>query len=110
MNKLNQVVIEGTVYGKPTMKEEKYKTVCSMRVKYERYYKIGEKDAVETSFFTVKTFGELAESVYNLAHNGRGVRIVGRLKMERCRIETEGETEEVVCILCEHAEFFNDVL
>ena len=65
MNKLNQVVIEGTVYGKPTMKEEKYKTVCSMRVKYERYYKIGEKDAVETSFFTVKTFGELAKSVYN---------------------------------------------
>lgn len=107
MNKLNSIVLEGTVYGKPALTEGKYKTVCSMRVKYERMYKIGEKDAVETSFFTVKTFGELAKSVYNLAHENRGVRIVGCLRMERHR--TEGKTKEEVYILCEHAEFCKEV-
>jgi single-stranded DNA-binding protein len=56
------------------------------------------------SFFDVETWSKLAEHCYNLAHKGRGVRVVGRLKQDRWN-GSDGKSHSKITIVAEHVEF-----
>jgi single-strand DNA-binding protein len=63
----------------------------------------------ETGVFTVQTRGKLAETVRKHIHEGRGVRVVGRLK-EVQWTGADGKRQSTVFIAAEHVEFHPEQL
>lgn len=108
MNNLNQVLIEGHLCQNPEMKQPIPGTfVCTFIIGVNRSFmaKNGKGPyATETSFFPIHVWGDLAILCEKYLTQGRGVRIVGRLKQERWGLETETPRQRVV-IIAEHVEF-----
>jgi single-strand DNA-binding protein len=105
MNNLNSILIEGNLVRDPESRTTpKGTAVCSFQIASNRYYKQDSGLEKEVSFFTVESWGKLAESVGSQGRKGRGVRVVGRLKQERWQ-DREGKAQSKVSIIAEHVEF-----
>ena len=105
MNNLNSTLIEGNLVRDAELRSTpKGTAVCTFQIASNRYYKQDSGLEKEVSFFTVESWGKLAESVGNQGRKGRGVRVVGRLKQERWQ-DREGKAQSKVSIVAEHVEF-----
>jgi single-strand DNA-binding protein len=69
-----------------------------------RYFKQDEETQKEVAFFEVTSWARLAEVCGESLLEGRGVRIVGRLKQDRWT-SPEGQGRSKVLIVAEHVEF-----
>ena len=108
MNQLNSVLLEGDLAGNPTLAYTgKGTALCTFVLASKRTTKVeGEPDgltgdagryAVETGYFNVVCYSHLAEVCNEYLREGRGVRVVGRLRQN-------SESKQVE-ILAEHVEF-----
>ncbi len=105
MNNLNSVIVEGNLTKDPTSQTTPSgKLVCKFTIANNRYYKVGDENQQEVSFFTVETWGKVADSCAEYLKKGRGVRVVGRLKQERWRDQDDNARERAV-LVAEHVEF-----
>ncbi|MGI5059091.1 single-stranded DNA-binding protein [Treponema pectinovorum] len=107
MNALNQIIIEGNVVRTPTVKEtQKGTKVSVLPIAVNHFYRDNNgKDVDEVGFYDVETWGEkFTEHVSKYALQGRGVRVVGRLKQSRWKDEN-GKNHSKVFIVAEHVEF-----
>ena len=105
MNNLNSVIIEGNLTKDPEeVLTPKGTPVCKFTIATNRYYKNGEQQQQEVSFFAVETWAKLASSCSSYLEKGRGVRVVGRLKQERWT-GTDDKRHERVVVVAEHVEF-----
>lgn len=75
-NNLNQILIEGTLYSDPSVKNKK--TLIS--IESTRYFNGAEK---ETCHFDIYAEGELGKNCLAELKKGRGVRVIGRLTKSR---------------------------
>lgn len=106
MNQLNSLIIEGNVTREPEYKETTngYK-VCNIPIAVNRFYKNSDDQGVnEVSYFTIETFGKMAEVCHEKCKKGRGLRVVGRIKQSRWT-NAEGKATSRVSIIAEHVEF-----
>lgn len=106
MNQLNSLIIEGNVTKEPEFKETAngYK-VCNIPIAVNRFYKNSEDQGVnEVSYFTIETFGKMAEVCHEKCKKGRGIRVVGRIKQNRWT-NADGKATSRVSIVAEHVEF-----
>jgi len=105
MNNLNSILIEGNLVRDAELRSTpKGTAVCTFPIASNRYYKQDSGVEKEVSFFTVESWGKLAENVGSQGRKGRGVRVVGRLKQERWQ-DREGKAQSKVSIVAEHVEF-----
>lgn len=105
MNHLNSVLIEGNFVHDPVFrKTEKGTPVCTFSLASDRFFKQDAHTKKETGFFEVESRSELAEHCCKQGREGRGVRVVGRLKQERWN-DAEGKEHSKVSIVAEHVEF-----
>jgi single-strand DNA-binding protein len=105
VNNLNSILVEGNLVRDPELRTTpKGTTVCTFQIASNRYYKQDSGLEKEVFFFTVESWGKLAESVGNQGRKGHGVRVVGRLKQERWQ-DREGKAQSKVSIVAEHVEF-----
>jgi len=105
MNNLNTVLIEGNLTRDPKMMSySKNFELCRFSIANNRYYL--KKDGTwntDTSYFLIEVFGQAANACIKYLKKGRGVRIVGRLKLNQWKIQ--GMPHELVTIIAEHIEF-----
>ncbi len=105
MNSLNSVLVEGFLSRDP---ELIYKAsglpVCKFTIESQRFYKDDGAAKEEVSYFEVRVFSQGAVACQNTLTKSRGVRIVGRLREERC-VDSEGKVKSLVLIIAEHVEF-----
>jgi single-strand DNA-binding protein len=78
--------------------------VCSFALASNRYFKQDEETQKEVSYFDVTTWSRLAKVCGEYLKEGRGVRVVGRLKQDRWT-NPEGQARSKVEIVAEHVEF-----
>ena len=86
MNAMNQIIIEGNIVRAPTHKETPRGTkVTTVPIAVNHFYKDSSgRDVDEVGFYEVETWGEKFSALMaKYALQGRGVRIVGRLKQDR---------------------------
>ena len=97
MNALNSILIEGNVIANPEKRETPHgTTVCDFKIASSRFYRQDETTEEEKSIFDIESRAKLAESCAEHCTEGRGVRVVGRLKQcEDGRIK----------VVAEHVEF-----
>lgn len=102
MNNLNSVLLEGTCVSKPVVKAvaDSQKALCSFVVESVRNERGGDK---EVSIFEIETYGRLAGSLGQTITEGRGLRIVGRMKQIHWKDET-GEDKSTIWVIAEHIE------
>lgn len=101
MNNLNSLIIEGKAEIKETQKFANGSTCTVLNLTSER--KI-QKDESEISFFSVYTYGKMAEVLEKtLKNSSRDIRIVGRIKQNRFK-DTEGKSHSELVIIAEHIE------
>lgn len=101
MNNLNSLIIEGVVKGEPHEVEVGASKRVYFSVEVARYYKTRDgNDATELSQFKVVTYGRMCDT---RLEEGRGVRIVGRLKQSTW--DEGGVTHSEVQIVAEHIEY-----
>lgn len=106
MNSLNSILLEGKLDRAPeTKKTPKGATICTFTVKSVRWIKDpnGKQDP-EYSYFEVEAWAALADRCAHELTEGRGVRVVGRLKQNLTFHEDGTKTEKVV-IVAEHVDF-----
>jgi len=106
MNNLNSVLIEGHLVRDPDTKVfDNERTLTTLVMANNRYYtdKTGEF-IEEVSYFTVTTWGLLAQTCSEYLTKGRGLRVIGRLRQERWK-ESNNDMRERVGIVAEHIEF-----
>jgi single-strand DNA-binding protein len=102
MNNLNSVLIEGVLDGDPVITDG----VCHMRMVSERsFYDSDDRENLfkEVSYFNIEVPGKLGNCCKKLGFNGRGFRVVGRLKQEEQVIDGKDQSRYV--IVAEHVEF-----
>lgn len=101
MNMLNSVIIEGGV-----VRDLEDKPNYSDFELVSTHYSVDSegKKHEENNRFTVEVFGKLAEFCQDRLVKGRGVRVVGRLKVRNWKDENGNEFSRVV-IIAEHIEF-----
>lgn len=107
MNAMNQIIIEGNVVRTPTLKETPRGTkVCTMPIAVNHFYKDSAgNDVDEVGFYDVESWGDkFTDRIAKLAMQGRGVRIVGRLKQDRWK-DSDGKKHSKVFIVAEHVDF-----
>jgi single-strand DNA-binding protein len=105
MNHLNSILIEGILSEDPLFRYTPKNTpVCTFTIVSNRYYKGDMGVEKEVSNFRIEAWGKLAENCDNLGKEGRGVRVVGRLKQYRWT-GTDGKEREKLIIVAEHVEF-----
>ncbi|GHT71392.1 single-stranded DNA-binding protein [Spirochaetia bacterium] len=105
MNNLNSILIEGNLARDPVFRETAKGTpLCTFSIASNRFYKQGEEIEKEVSFFDVESWAKVAQSVQNLGHKGRGVRVVGRIRQDRWN-DRDGKARSRVTIVAEHVEF-----
>jgi single-strand DNA-binding protein len=107
MNSLNSIILEGNVIRPPQIQETSKGTpICKLRIAVSRWYKsLNGEVQNEISYFDVDTWGALAKTCSETCENGRGVRVVGRLKQERWQDESTGKNRSRETIVAEHIEF-----
>ena len=97
MNTLNSILIEGNVVATPEKCETVHgNTICNFKIvnsRFEYYDGTLEKD---DSIFDIEAYGKHAKECIESCTEGRGVRVVGRLK----RYE-----DGSVKIVADHVEF-----
>jgi single-strand DNA-binding protein len=105
MNNLNSVLIEGTLTEDPISKPTSKGVARSiLSVVSTRYYKTENGIEQEDNNINVESFGKLAESIQETGKEGRGLRVVGRLK--ECRwIDADGNNRTKIVIIAEHVEW-----
>lgn len=97
MNALNSILIEGNVIGNPEKRETVHGNImCNFKIAHSRFYQQAETTEVEKSIFDIESWSKLAEACSSHCTEGRGVRVVGRLK----RYE-----DGSIKIVAEHVEF-----
>ena len=100
MNPINSIIIEGTIGNV----DKSLNGMTEFELHYERTHKFPSGETLtEKSYFTVQTIGKLSEVFRSNADNGRGVRVVGRLK--QIRYELDGKEHSRNVIVAEHVEF-----
>jgi single-strand DNA-binding protein len=104
MNNLNSILVEGVLVEKPAFQGTRGKPSCTFSFASNRFYRAKSKIEKEVSIFEVEVSGKLAENCHNLGHEGRGLRIVGRLKQVKWT-NAEGKPQSKVVIEAEHIEF-----
>jgi single-strand DNA-binding protein len=105
MNNLNSVLIEGNLVRDSLLKTTPKGTqICVFTLASNRYYRQEGGYEQEVGFFDVECWGKLAQPVYQQAHKGRGVRVVGRLKQDRWTGADEKFHSRII-IHAEHVEF-----
>jgi single-strand DNA-binding protein len=105
MNNLNSVLLEGNLVNDPVFqKTEKGTPRCTFSIASNRFFKQDSGLEKEVSHFEIEAWSKLAESCHNQGHKGRGVRVVGRLKQDRCT-GTDGKPYSKISIVAEHVEF-----
>ena len=105
MNSLNSILVEGNLTRDPVLNETpKGTSVCTFGLASNRFYKQGDENVQEVSFFDVETWARLADNCAEHLNKGRGVRVVGRLKQDRWK-DQEGKNHSRVKIVAEHVEF-----
>lgn len=105
MNTLNSVLLEGNLNQAPVeTRTDEDNIVCTFSIGTHRTYKKDDVRIKEESCFTVVVFSTIAESCMKHLHKGRGVRIVGRLKENRCDEDDQNNRSGVI-IIAEHVEF-----
>jgi single-stranded DNA-binding protein len=82
VNNLNSILIEGKVFGELETWGEtgKWDFTACFTIKSVRHYKHGDEIRKEENLVDIETEGKLAESILNHVSDGRGVRVVGRLR------------------------------
>ena len=99
MNMLNSLIIEGVVSGEPHLVETS--DVLNFTVETTRFYKNRAGEGVEEkSQFKVVAFGAMSELPLK---DGVGVRLVGRLKLNKWT-GSDGASHSEVQIVAEHIE------
>jgi single-strand DNA-binding protein len=97
VNALNSVLIEGNVIASPEKRETpRGTTVCDFKIASSRFYRQDETIEEEKSVFGIESWAKLAESCAEHCTEGRGVRVVGRLK--QCE-------DGSIKVVAEHVEF-----
>ena len=97
MNSLNSILIEGNVIASPEKRETpRGTTVCDFKIASSRFYRQDETIEEEKSVFGIESWAKLAESCAEHCTEGRGVRVVGRLK--QCE-------DGSIKVVAEHVEF-----
>jgi single-strand DNA-binding protein len=105
MNNLNSVLLEGEfVSNLDYQPGVKGNPVCRFALSSSRLFKDGGGLEKETGCFDIEADGKLALQCYQNGRQGRGVRVVGRLKQEHFRNE-EGKPASRIVIEAEHIEF-----
>lgn len=102
MNNLNSVLLEGTCVSKPVVKAvaDSQKALCSFVIESVRNERGGDK---EVSVFEIETQGRLAWTLGRTIAEGRGLRIVGRMKQIHWKDEA-GEEQSAIRVIAEHIE------
>ena len=97
MNRLNAIILEGSLKGKPkVLVTENKRDGLSFKIGVERYANDREGNPVQSvTVFEIRAQGILGETCYNNLKPKRGVRIVGRLAKDKSK----------VYVLAEHVEF-----
>ena len=99
MNNLNSLILEGVVIGE--LHKSEASDVLNFTVGSERYYKNRAGEYVtETPHFKVVAFGRMCDIPVK---EGRGVRVVGRLKQNKWT-DSEGASHSEVQIVAEYIE------
>lgn len=97
LNALNSILLEGNVIAKPEKREtQSGTTVCNFKITSSRFNRQDETTEEEKSVFDIEACSKLAESCAENCKEGRGVRVVGRLK--QCE---DGNIK----VVAEHVEF-----
>lgn len=104
MNMLNSIILEGIV-SDVAAKDTPHGKLVSFNLKVLRTYKKADGTNVdETSTFAVECWGRLAERLdKDSLPEGRGVRIVGRLKQNKWT-DTDGKKHSGIVAVAEHVE------
>ena len=104
MNNLNSLIVEGTV-EKTEIKETNTSKIAIVFLKTVRSYRNADGFTVEEeSTFEVLCYGNMVDYVAKFAKDGRGVRVVGRLKQEKWWDGDDIQRSKIV-VICEHIEF-----
>jgi len=106
MNQLNSIILEGNLVKDAEVLEpvSGFK-VCKFSIGVNRFYKNKKDEGVnEVSFFEVETYGKSAEYCGKKGSKGRGVRVVGRLKQETWKDDSD-KIHSKVYVIAEHLEF-----
>jgi single-strand DNA-binding protein len=105
MNNLNSVLLEGELTKNPDYQNDRNgNPVCRFTLSSSRFFKGDGGIEKETSYFDIETTGKLASQCKQNGHQGRGVRVVGRLKQEYSK-NAEGLPLARIIIAADHVEF-----
>ena len=106
MNNLNSILLEGNLVKDPEKHFTKLGTeISNLVIASNRFFKNEESEySKEVSFFDVRCYGKLAETVNEYLKKGRGIRVIGRLKQER-NIDEDGNKKTCIFIIAENIEF-----
>ena len=105
MNNLNSTLIEGVLKDNAQLHKTSNGTnVCRIIIESNRAYQVEGKIHEVVSHLSVEVSGSLAEVVCVKGIKGRGVRVVGWLKEERC-IGDDKKPQSKIVIVAEHVEF-----
>ena len=109
MNSLNSILVEGQLISNPVSTGSEIEKSCTIHICSKTYYKVLGKSICQESRFPVETIGKLAENCLANLKEGKGVRVVGRLKTALITASSpraeENVTYEKVIIQAEHVEF-----
>jgi single-strand DNA-binding protein len=82
MNNLNSILLEGVLKEDPLYRvTPKGTPVCTFSIMSERSSRVDNKLQKEVSFFNIEAWSKLADMCNEKGHKGRGLRVVGRLKI-----------------------------
>lgn len=102
MNNLNSILVEGALIADPKLNHcAKDRPVCEFKINSKRYFKDDSKGGLveDSSNFDVVCYGKTAEVCAEHLHEGRSVRVVGRLQ------EYKWQDVSKIHIIAEHVEF-----
>jgi single-strand DNA-binding protein len=105
MNNLNSVLLEGELVRNPDYRSDKKgNPVCRFTLASSRFFKTDNGIEKETGYYDIEAAGKLALYCKNNGREGRGVKIVRRLKQEHSR-NAEGRPAARIVIEAEYVEF-----
>jgi single-strand DNA-binding protein len=105
MNNLNSVLIEGELAGNPDYRNgNQGNPVCRFTLASSRFFKTDKGIEKETGYYNIEASGKLAVQCKAQGHQGRGVRVVGRLRQEH-GMDAGGKPVSRILIDAEHVEF-----
>jgi len=104
MNHLNSVLLEGVVTGPAELETSNGAKIYRFTIKTSRFEPVDDDLTESASFIDVETYGKLATHCSVECTEGRGVRVVGRIKQEYCE-DDDGKLFSFVKIVADHVEY-----